>query len=93
MAKVPKLVPISDLRQDAAAVMNEVQKTEEPCFITQRGRATAVLLSLVAYERSQQEKELLHLLAAGEKEIAQDKGYSLGSVLREADALLENGGT
>jgi len=53
MSKVPKIVPITDLRQDAAAVMKEVQKTEEPCFITQRGRATAVLLSLEVYERSQ----------------------------------------
>jgi len=92
MAKVPKIVPITDLRQDAAAVMNDVRKTEEPCFITKRGRATAVLLSLEEYERLQKEKELLHLLAAGEKELTQGKGYSLGSVLREADALLENGG-
>jgi len=93
MSKVPKIVPITDLRQDAAAVMKEIQKTEEPCFITQRGRATAVLLSLEVYERSQKERELLHLLAAGEKELVQGKGYSLGSVLRDADAILDNGGT
>ena len=71
--------------------MDDIQKTAEPCFITQRGRATAVLLSLEAYERSQKEKELLHLLAVGE--IAQGKEYSLESVLKDADALLENGGT
>ena len=93
MGKVPKIVPITDLRQDAAAVMDEIQKTSEPCFITQRGRATAVLLSLEAYERSQKERELLHLLAVGEKELAQGKGYLLESVLRDADALLENGST
>jgi len=93
MAKVPKIVPITNLRQDAAAVMEDLQKTTDPCFITQRGRATAVLLSMEAYERSQKEMELLHLLAVGEKELAQGKGYSLDSVLRDADALLENGGT
>ena len=93
MDKIPKIVPITDLRQDAAAVMDDIQKTAEPCFITQRGRATAVLLSLEAYERSQKEKELLHLLAVGEKELAQGKGRSLDSVLRDADALLENSGT
>jgi len=93
MAKVPKIVPITDLRQDAAAVMDDIQKTAEPCFITQRGRATAVLLSLEAYERSQKEKELLHLLAVGEKELAQGKGFSLENVLKDADALLENGET
>jgi len=93
MSKVPKIVPITDLRQDAAAVMNDIQETAEPCFITQRGRVTAVLLSLEAYERSQKEKELLHLLAMGEDELAQGKGYSLDSVLGDADVLLANGGT
>ena len=93
MGKVPKIIPITDLRQDAAAVMDDIQKTADPCFITQRGRATADLLSLEAYERSQKEKELLYLLAVGEKELSQGKGYSLESVLKDADALLENGGT
>ena len=88
MAKVPKIVPVTDLRQDAAAVLRKLQESEEPLVITQRGRATAVLLNLDAYERSQHERELLRLLALGEREIAKGEGYSLDSVLREADALL-----
>jgi prevent-host-death family protein len=91
MAKVPRIVPVTDLRQDAAAVLKRLQESEEPLVITQRGRATAVLLSLDAYERSQQERELLRLLALGEREIAKGEGYSLDSVLREADALLREG--
>ena len=86
MAKVPKIIPVSDLRQDAAAVLKRLQESQDPLVITQRGRATAVLLSLSAYERSQQEMELLRLLARGEKEIAQGKGYSLDSILKKADA-------
>ncbi len=91
MAKVPKIVPVTDLRQDAAAVLKRLQQSEEPLVITQRGRATAVLLNLAAYERSQQERELLRLLALGEREIAKGEGHSLDSVLREADALLLEG--
>lgn len=91
MAKVPKIVPISDLRQDAAAVLKKLQESEEPLVITQRGRATAVLLNVDAYERSQQERELLRLLALGEKEIARGEGHSLDSVLREADSILREG--
>jgi prevent-host-death family protein len=91
MAKVPKIVPVTDLRQDAAAVLKKLQESEEPLVITQRGRATAVLLNLDAYERSQHERELLRLLALGEREIAKKEGYSLDSVLREADALLREG--
>ena len=90
MKKVPKIVPITDLPQDAASLLDEVRNTDEPRVITQRGRATAVLLSVEAYERSQRENELLRLLAHGEKEVAEGNWHSLDSVLREADTLLEN---
>ena len=88
MVKVPKIVPVTDLRQDAAGVLKRLKKTHDPLVITQRGRAAAILLSLDAYERSQQEREILRLLARGENEIAAGKGYSLDSVMKEADALL-----
>jgi prevent-host-death family protein len=88
MPKIPKIVPITDLRQDAAAVLKRLQSSSEPLVITQRGRAAAVLLSLDAYERSQHERELLGLLARGEQEISEGKGYSLDGVLKEADSLL-----
>jgi hypothetical protein len=44
-----------------------------------------------AYERSEHERELLHLLARGEQEIATGKGFDLDEVLAEADALLAGG--
>jgi prevent-host-death family protein len=91
MAKVPAIIPVSDLRQDAARVLNDVKQSSEPVFITQRGRATAVLMSLDAFERSAAERELLLLLARGEKEIAAGIGHRLGHVLAEADALLSEG--
>jgi len=90
MNKIPKVIPVTDLRQDAATVLKMLQESDAPLFITQRGRATAVLLSLEAYEQSQHERELLRLLAQGEQEIARGHGHSLDSVLREADALLKD---
>ena len=79
---------MSDLRQDAASVLKKTRTSDEPIFITQRGRATAVLMSIDAFERSASERELLLLLARGEKEIASGAGHSLDSVLAEADKLL-----
>ena len=38
-------------------------------IITQRGRAAAVMIGVDAYEKFEQEKELLLLLARGEREI------------------------
>ena len=89
MAKAPKIVPISDLRQNASDVVKQVASSREPVFITQRGRAAAVVVSMESYERSQHEREILRLLALGEKEIQAGTGYSLDDVMREADRLLE----
>lgn len=88
MGKMPNIIPITDLRQDAARVLKRVRSSKEPIIITQRGRAVAVLLSLEAYEKSEHDRQLLRLLARGDKEIAVGKGYDLESVLAEADALL-----
>jgi len=91
MAKMPAIIPITDLRQGAAAALKHAKSSRQPVVITQRGRAAAVLLSLEAFERSEHERQLLHLLARGEKEIAAGKGFELDEVLGEADVLLEGG--
>lgn len=88
MTKVPEIIPITDLRQDSSAVLKRVRASRQPLIITQRGRAAAVMLSVEEYERSENERQILRLLAQGEKEIAAGKGYDLETVLAEADAIL-----
>ncbi|MGB6066836.1 MAG: type II toxin-antitoxin system Phd/YefM family antitoxin [Desulfomonilaceae bacterium] len=88
MGKIANIIPISEFRQDAAKILKKVRDSREPLVITQRGRAAAVMLSVEAYERSEREKELLRLLAKGEREIEAGKGHDLDSILAEADALL-----
>ncbi len=89
MAKIPNIIPITDLRQDATTILKRVTASREPLVITQRGRAAAVMVSMEAYEHSQHEVELLRLLARGEKEIAAGIGYGLEEVLAEADSVLK----
>lgn len=88
MPKTPKIIPISDLRQDASGVIKRISTSREPLFITQRGRAAAVMVSMKEYENTQHELEILRLLARGEKEIEAGAGFSLAEVMAEADALL-----
>lgn len=88
MAKVPEIIPISDLRQDAAAVLKRVRNSHEPLIVTQRGRAAAVMLSVKSYEQVDYERQLLRQLLRGEREIAAGDGYDIESVLAEADSLL-----
>ena len=88
MSKVPEIIPVSDLRQDAAAILKRVRTSHEPLIVTQRGRAAAVMLSVEQYEQDDYERQLLRQLLSGEKEIAAGEGYDIESVLAEADSLL-----
>lgn len=44
-----------------------------------------MILGLEAYEKFEHEKEILHLLAKGDREIEAGEGYDLDFVLAEAD--------
>ncbi len=74
MGKVPGIVPIIDLCQDAAAVLKRVRSSRDPLVITRRGLAAVVMFSIKAYERTEQKLQILMLLAPGENEIAEGKG-------------------
>ena len=87
MGLLPNIIPISDLRQDAAGVIKRATAASEPVFITQHGRATAVMVSAQDYEQTQRELEILRLLASGEEEIEAGVGHRLEDVLAEAAAI------
>ena len=88
MSKLSNIIPVSDLRQDAAKLLKKLNKDNEPLIITQRGRAVAVLIGVEAYEKFEYEKELLRLLAKGDREVELGEGYDLDTILAEADSLL-----
>ena len=88
MGKLSNIIPVSDLRQDAAKLLKQLRNSEDPLIITQRGRASAVIMGVDAYEKSEHEKELLRLLIKGDREIETGQGYDLDAVLGEADAFL-----
>jgi len=88
MSAIPKIIPISELRQDTAGVIKKTTATQEPVFITQRGRATAVLVSAQSYERTQYELGLLRAIAQGEAEAAAGKGVGMDEVFDRIDSWL-----
>jgi prevent-host-death family protein len=88
MGKLLDIIPVSDLRQGAAKILKQLKDSKEPLIITQRGRAAAVMLSVETFKRSEHDKELLRLLAKGEREIGIGEGYDLEAVLAEADSIL-----
>lgn len=90
MSVIPNIIPISDLRQDTAGIIKRAVASNDPVIITQRGRASAVLQSAQAYERTQHENEILRILARGDAEIEAGVGYDADDVMAEARAMLAN---
>ena len=88
MSAMPNIIPISELRQDASAIVKRASSTGDPVFITQHGRASAVLVSAGTYERTQRELEILRILARGEADIETGVGVDLDVVMAEAAQLL-----
>ena len=90
MSKHVELMPATELAEDMEAVLDGLKTSDEPLIITEEGRPSAVMLSVAAYERAERERQILLLLARGEREIALSQGHDLDDVLAEADAILAN---
>ena len=54
-----KSIPISDLRQRVADVIDDVQANEEPMVVMQRSRRAAYIVNPERYEREQAELKAL----------------------------------
>ncbi len=54
-----KSIPISDLRQRVADVIDDVQASEEPTLVLQRSRKAAYIVNPERYERDQAELSTL----------------------------------
>jgi prevent-host-death family protein len=53
------IIPITDLQRQAAQILEDLQNSNEPFVITQRGRASAVLISAKRYEQIEKDLQML----------------------------------
>ena len=81
---MPRIRPISDLRNNSNEISEFCHTTREPVFITKNGVGDLVVQSLEAYEQQQALMEIYSLLAESEAEIANgDLGKEFSSVARK----------
>jgi prevent-host-death family protein len=64
-----QIKPISDLKANAAGMLEEIAETRNPVIITQNGRAKAVLQDVKSYEETQETLALLKLLLLRQKDV------------------------
>ena len=72
-----RVKPISYLKANAPAVLDDIEQTRNPIVITVNGEAKAVLQDIASYEETQETLALLKILAMGEEEIREGKTMSV----------------
>ena len=75
--KLSDIAPITELKRDAAGLIERAHQNGSPIVITQNGRATAVLQDAESYESERRAFALLKLALQGDAEIAAGEGLSV----------------
>jgi prevent-host-death family protein len=96
---VKKIISITDLQRQSRQIVSQVADSDEPVIITQRGRATAVLLSAERYSRIEEdlgrldELELQYMLERGVRGFAEGRALSQREVRTRLEKKQANGAT
>jgi prevent-host-death family protein len=77
--------PISYIKANAAEILDQVNETHRPVYVTQNGEARAVLLDTESYEKMKKAIGLLRLLAQGERDIIDGKVLSQDDFFSDLD--------
>ena len=70
---MPRIRPVSDLRNHFKEITDEVQASKEPVFLTKNGAGSIVVMSMEAYEDSLYESRVYDKLIEAELQAAQAK--------------------
>lgn len=86
-----KTIPVSDLRQHVADVINDVQASSEPTVVLQRSRKVAYIVNPEHYERDQAELHTLRraLFVAEVREAEAEYGAGEAKRLDDIEQLLD----
>lgn len=86
---MPNIHSVTDFRQQANALIKEVNETESPLFLTHNGRAAAVVVSPGLWRKTQDSLAMLQLLALREKEADADGETGFDQGMDRIDAMID----
>ena len=70
---MPKIRPVSDLRNHFTEITSEAQASKEPIFLTKNGVGSIVVMSMEAYEDGLYESQVYDKLIEAELQAAQTR--------------------
>lgn len=56
---LPDIVPVTEVKRNAAHVLDQLRQDKRPVLITEHGRAAAILLDVESYEELLQRADIL----------------------------------
>ena len=89
MPVIPKIRPVSDLRNKFSDISRTVHETNEPVYLTKNGRGDMVVMSLEAYEQNLFQSEIYIKLKEAEYQAASTKKrYTHNEVIGELRGII-----
>ena len=84
MPAIPRICPISDLRNRFSDISRVVHDTNEPVYLTKNGRGDMVVMSMKAYEQNLFQSEIYAKLKEAEcQALSTRKRYTHDEVMLE----------
>jgi prevent-host-death family protein len=80
---------ITELKRDAASLIERASEQRSPIVITQRGRATAVLQDVASFEQDRRAFALLKLALDGDSDIGAGRTVSRAGYKRRLAELIK----
>ncbi|MCA9470481.1 MAG: type II toxin-antitoxin system Phd/YefM family antitoxin [Nitrospirales bacterium] len=80
--------PVTYLKANAAALLDQINTTHRPVVITQNGEPKAVLQDPQSYENMRNALGLLKLISQGEDDIKKNKTREQADVFKKLEAQL-----
>ena len=68
---LPRLVPVTDMKRQAAKILDALRQDRSPMVITEHGRAAAVLLDVATYEALTRRAKIIDGIEQGEGDFAE----------------------
>lgn len=87
--KLANIAPITELKRDAASLIERASEQRSPIVITQNGRATAVLVDVESFEQDRRAFALLKLALQGDSDIAEGRTVSRADYKARLAAVLK----
>lgn len=86
---MPNIQSITDFRQQANAMIQELTETESPLYLTHNGKAAAVVVSPALWQKTQDSLAMLQLLALRENGIEAGNVVDFDKGMDQIDAMID----